>query len=35
MNELKEITDRITVMRDGQYVNTVDTAETTIDQVVQ
>lgn len=35
MDELKEITDRITVMRDGQYVGTVGTAETTIDQVVQ
>ena len=35
MDELKQITDRITVMRDGQYVDTVDTAETTIDQVVQ
>ena len=35
MDELKEITDRITVMRDGQYVDTVNTAETSIDQVVQ
>ena len=35
MDELKQITDRITVMRDGQYVGTVNTAETTIDQVVQ
>ena len=35
MDELKQITDRITVMRDGQYVGTVDTAETSIDQVVQ
>ena len=35
MDELKQITDRITVMRDGQYVDTVNTAETTIDQVVQ
>ncbi|MCI8525152.1 MAG: sugar ABC transporter ATP-binding protein [Oscillospiraceae bacterium] len=35
MDELKEITDRITVMRDGQYVDTVVTADTTIDQVVQ
>ena len=35
MDELKQITDRITVMRDGQYVDTVDTANTTIDQVVQ
>ena len=35
MDELKRITDRITVMRDGQYVGTVETAETSIDQVVQ
>ncbi len=35
MDELKEITDRITVMRDGQYVDTVDTATTSIDQVVK
>jgi len=35
MDELKQITDRITVMRDGQFVDTVNTAETTIDQVVQ
>ena len=35
MDELKEITDRVTVMRDGQYVDTVNTAETTVDQIVQ
>ena len=35
MDELKQITDRITVMRDGQYVDTVKTDETTIDQIVQ
>ena len=35
MNELFQITDRITVMRDGQYVDTVNTAETTMDQIVQ
>ena len=35
MNELFEITDRITVMRDGQYVGTVDTDKTTMDQIVQ
>lgn len=35
MDELKQITDRITVMRDGQYVDTVDTNKTTIDEVVQ
>lgn len=34
MAELKRITDRITVMRDGSYINTVPTAETTIDQVI-
>lgn len=35
MDELKKISDRITVMRDGQYVNTVMTADTTIDQIIQ
>ena len=35
MNELFEITDRITVMRDGQYVNTVETAKTSMDEIVQ
>ncbi len=35
MDEMKEITDRITVMRDGQYVDTVETASTPIDKVVQ
>ena len=35
MDELKQITDRITVMRDGQYVDTVVTAETPIEKVVQ
>ena len=35
MNELKQITDRITVMRDGQYVDTVDTATTPMDQIVK
>jgi len=35
MNELFEITDRITVMRDGQYVDTVETAKTSMDQIVQ
>ena len=35
MDELKEITDRVTVMRDGQYVDTVSTAETPIEDVVK
>ena len=35
MDELKRITDRITVMRDGQYVDTVETADTEISDVVK
>jgi ribose transport system ATP-binding protein len=34
MEELKEISDRITVLRDGLYVNTVNTRETSIDQII-
>jgi ribose transport system ATP-binding protein len=35
LEELKKITDRITIMRDGQYVNTVITADVTIPQIIQ
>ncbi len=35
LEELKKISDRVTVMRDGRYVNTVPTAETSIDQIIQ
>ncbi|MDD4080978.1 MAG: sugar ABC transporter ATP-binding protein [Eubacteriales bacterium] len=35
MGELKQISDRITVMRDGQYVDTVDTATTPIDEIIR
>ena len=35
MDELKKISDRITVMRDGQYIGTVNTADTEIDQIIQ
>ncbi|MCL1855766.1 MAG: sugar ABC transporter ATP-binding protein [Clostridia bacterium] len=35
MGELKQISDRITVMRDGRYVNTVSTAETTLDEIIR
>ncbi len=35
MGELKEISDRITVMRDGQYVNTVNTKEVTLEEIIQ
>jgi len=34
MNELRDITDRITVMRDGQYVGTVRTADSTMGQII-
>ncbi|WP_314591894.1 sugar ABC transporter ATP-binding protein [Paenibacillus terrigena] len=34
MEELKQITDRITVMRDGCYVDTVLTESVTIDQII-
>ncbi len=35
MDELKQISDRITVMRDGQYVGILDTEEATLDQVIK
>jgi ribose transport system ATP-binding protein len=35
MDELKQISDRVTVMRDGQYVGTVPTAETTMDTIIK
>jgi ribose transport system ATP-binding protein len=34
MEELKEISDRLTVMRDGCYIDTVQTKETSIDHVI-
>ncbi len=34
LDELPLITDRITVMRDGQYVNTVDTKDVTKEQII-
>jgi ribose transport system ATP-binding protein len=34
LEELKEISDRITVLRDGLYVDTVNTRETSIDQII-
>lgn len=34
MEELKRITDRITVMRDGCYINTIATNDVTIDQII-
>ncbi len=34
MDELKQIADRVTVMRDGEYVGTVDAAETPISRII-
>jgi len=34
MNELKRISQRIQVIRDGQYIDTLDTATSTMDQVI-
>ena len=34
LEELKQITDRITIMRDGRYVDTVNTNETTADDII-
>ena len=34
MDELKAISDRVTVIRDGQYVKTLDTATTTMKEVI-
>jgi ribose transport system ATP-binding protein len=35
MDELKQISDRITVMRDGHTVGSVDTTEATMDQIIK
>ena len=35
LEELKEISDRITVLRDGLYVDTVKTKDTTIGQIIK
>ena len=34
MDEIMEISDRIAVMRDGEYVNTFNTDETDLDQII-
>ena len=34
LQELKQITDCVTVMRDGRFIDMVPTAETTIDQII-
>jgi len=35
LEELKEISDRVTVLRDGLYVDTVKTRDATIDQIIK
>ncbi|MFJ8065508.1 sugar ABC transporter ATP-binding protein [Psychrobacillus sp. NPDC096426] len=35
MDELKRVSDRITVMRDGTYVDTLTTAETAMSKIIQ
>ncbi len=35
MDEINRISDRITVMRDGEYVGTLNTSETTKDEIVK
>ena len=35
LEELKRISDRVTVMRDGQYIATVETKDATIDQIIR
>lgn len=34
MDEIMEMTDRITVMRDGEYITTLTTKETTLDEII-
>ncbi len=34
LDELKQISDRVTVMRDGRYIDTVATADAPIDQII-
>ena len=34
MDEIMEITDRITVMRDGEYIKTLITAQTDLDEII-
>ncbi len=34
MNEIKEISDRVTVMRDGEYIDTVDSKKTSLGTII-
>lgn len=35
MNEIMQISDRVTVLRDGAYVGTLETAATTVDEIIK
>ena len=35
MDEINRISDRVTIMRDGEYIGTVNTAETTKDEIIK
>lgn len=34
LEELQHIVDRVTIMRDGQYITTMNFADTTIDRII-
>jgi len=34
LEELKQISDRVTVMRDGKYIDTLQTKDATIDKII-
>ena len=35
MDEIQAITDRITILRDGEYVKTLVTKDTNLDEIIQ
>src|SRR5690606_3092811 len=35
LEELKQISDRVTVMRDGHYIDTVQTEEASVDSIIR
>ena len=35
MNEIMQITDRVTVLRDGEYIDTLETASCTVDEIIE
>jgi ribose transport system ATP-binding protein len=35
MDEIKRISDRVTVMRDGEYIGTLDTADVAIEEIIR